>query len=94
MHNGNLSLTTEDGRPYTLAPACDMLPMGFAPLSGGGLRGNLSPVNLHASVKSAVWVRRWVWRLIFWAVFGRRAGFLKPSALALMGWPGISMTRA
>lgn len=57
MHNGNLSFTTEDGRPYALAPAYDMLPMGFAPLSGGGLRGHLSPVNLHASVKSEVWSR-------------------------------------
>jgi hypothetical protein len=57
MHKGNLSLTTEDGWPYALAPAYDMLPMGFAPLSGGGLRDKLSAVNLHASVKSAVWVR-------------------------------------
>ncbi len=57
MHNGNLSFTSDGGRPYALAPAYDMLPMGFSPLSGGGLSGNLSAVNLHASVKSEVWVR-------------------------------------
>jgi hypothetical protein len=32
----------QDGRPYALAPAYDMLPMGFAPLSGGGLRDKLT----------------------------------------------------
>lgn len=34
-----------------------MPPMGFLPLSGGGLRDKLPAVNLHASVKSAVWGR-------------------------------------
>lgn len=57
MHNGNLSFTSEHGRPYTLAPAYDMLPMGFAPRSGGGLSNSLSPVNLHASVSNAVWTQ-------------------------------------
>jgi hypothetical protein len=57
MHNGNLSFTSEQGRPYALAPAYDMLPMGFAPLSGGGLRDHLPAANLHASVRNAVWVR-------------------------------------
>lgn len=57
MHNGNLSFTSEHGRPYTLAPAYDMLPMGFAPRSGGGLPSRLSPVNLHSSVSNAVWSR-------------------------------------
>ena len=95
MHKGNLSLTTEDGRPYALAPACDMLPMGFTPLSGGGLRDQLSAVNLHASAKNAVWVWGLVaWRLIFWAACGPRAGFLNAFVLALMCWPGILATRA
>lgn len=57
MHNGNLSFTSEHGRPYTLAPAYDMLPMGFAPRSGGGLSNRLSPVNLHSSVSNSVWAR-------------------------------------
>lgn len=34
-----------------------MLPMGFAPLSGSGLRDKLPAVNLHVSVNSAVWGR-------------------------------------
>jgi hypothetical protein len=57
MHNGNLSFTSEHGRPYTLAPAYDMLPMGFAPTSGGGLPDRLPPANLHASVANAVWAQ-------------------------------------
>ena len=57
MHNGNLSFTSEQGRPYALAPAYDMLPMGFAPRSGGGLPDSLPAANLHAGVRNAVWVR-------------------------------------
>ena len=57
MHNGNLSLLNDQGRPYTLAPAYDMLPMGFAPHSGGSLPTQLPPPSLHASVRSAVWVQ-------------------------------------
>lgn len=57
MHNGNLSFTSEQGRPYALAPAYDMLPMGFAPRSGGGLPDSLPAANLRASVSNAVWAR-------------------------------------
>lgn len=31
MHGGNLSFLTEQGQPYQLAPAYDMVPMAFAP---------------------------------------------------------------
>lgn len=31
MHGGNLSFLTEEGRPYQLVPAYDMVPMAFAP---------------------------------------------------------------
>lgn len=34
MHHGNLSFINSNGRPYGLAPAYDMLPMGFAPQNG------------------------------------------------------------
>jgi len=60
MHNGNLSFTNRDeqhARPYVLAPAYDMLPMGFAPRASGELSENLQPANLHASVANAVWGR-------------------------------------
>lgn len=57
MHNGNLSFTSEHGRPYGLAPAYDMLPMGFAPRSGGGLPDTLTPVNLRSSVGADTWIR-------------------------------------
>lgn len=57
MHNGNLSFVSELGRPYALAPAYDMLPMGFAPKAGGGLPEQLPPANLHPSVKNATWFR-------------------------------------
>ena len=55
MHPGNLSFISEGGRPYALAPAYDMLPMAFAPRSGGGLSHTLAPLDLHASVAPAVW---------------------------------------
>lgn len=55
MHTGNLSFVSEHGRPYQLAPAYDMLPMGFAPKSGGGLPTELPEAKLHASIPPEVW---------------------------------------
>ena len=55
MHAGNLSFVSDRGRPYALAPAYDMLPMAFAPRSGGGLSSQLSPLDLHPSVAHEVW---------------------------------------
>lgn len=55
MHAGNLSFVSEHGRPYGLSPAYDMLPMAFAPRSGGGLSSQLQPVELHPSVAHEVW---------------------------------------
>lgn len=57
MHNGNLSFVAEHGRPYQLAPAYDMLPMAFAPRSGGALPADLPPARLHASIDAASWQR-------------------------------------
>jgi len=57
MHNGNLSFTSEHGRPYGLAPAYDMLPMGFAPRSGGSLPDTLASANLRACVDADTWAR-------------------------------------
>lgn len=55
MHAGNLSFVSGHGRPYALAPAYDMLPMAFAPRSGGGLSSQLPPLDLHPSVAHEVW---------------------------------------
>lgn len=55
MHNGNLSFIGDGAAPYALAPAYDMLPMAFAPRSGGALPDSLPPVRLHASVSATTW---------------------------------------
>lgn len=57
MHHGNLSFIGEHGRPYHLAPAYDMLPMAFAPRSGGTLPDGLPSVRLHPDVQPEVWRR-------------------------------------
>ncbi len=61
MHHGNLSFVSAHGRPYdrldALAPAYDMLPMGFQPRSGGALTDTLNPATLHAAVGPLVWRR-------------------------------------
>jgi hypothetical protein len=59
MHHGNLSFISERGRPYTLAPAYDMLPMGFAPRASGAVPAELPPTHLHASVGNATWRQAW-----------------------------------
>lgn len=55
MHAGNLSFISRHGRPYQLAPAYDVLPMGFAPRSGGALVDTLAPASLSASVDGETW---------------------------------------
>lgn len=55
MHAGNLSFIVRQGRPYQLAPAYDVLPMGFAPRSSGALVNTLPPATLTPSVDGALW---------------------------------------
>ncbi len=61
MHHGNLSFISAHERPGdppdALAPAYDMLPMGFQPRSGGALTDTLNPATLHAAVGPLVWRR-------------------------------------
>lgn len=57
MHNGNLSFIAEHGRPYAIAPAYDMTPMGFAPRSGGGLPDSIAAPNILADVPNDIWRR-------------------------------------
>ena len=55
MHGGNLSFTSEHGRPYQAAPAYDMTPMAFAPSSSGKLPDAVPVAQLHASVRNGQW---------------------------------------
>jgi len=55
MHAGNLSFLTRQGRPYQLAPPYDVLPMGFAPRSGGAIVDKLPPATLSAAVEGEIW---------------------------------------
>lgn len=55
MHTGNLSFVSEQGRPYDLAPAYDMLPMGFAPRSDGALPAALPDATIHAHIGPELW---------------------------------------
>jgi hypothetical protein len=57
MHAGNLSFVSEHGRPYQLAPAYDMLPMGFAPRTGGEIPTTLSLARIHSYISPGVWHR-------------------------------------
>lgn len=55
MHHGNLSFISSHGRPYHLAPAYDILPMGFAPKSGGELVNSLRAIALPEVISVAIW---------------------------------------
>ncbi len=55
MHAGNLSFISSYGRPYQLAPAYDVLPMGFAPRTSGAVVDTLPPASLSAAVDSEIW---------------------------------------
>ncbi|MCU6671566.1 type II toxin-antitoxin system HipA family toxin YjjJ [Enterobacteriaceae bacterium H4N4] len=55
MHHGNLSFISGRGRPYNLAPAYDILPMGFAPKAGGELVNTLRPATLPDTIGGDVW---------------------------------------
>lgn len=57
MHPGNLSFVSDHGQPYALAPAYDMLPMGFSPRSSGALTDTLAPAVLRSAVAPLTWVR-------------------------------------
>lgn len=55
MHAGNLSFVSDRGRPYSLSPAYDMLPMAFSPTSGGVIRDTVSNAYIHSSVDGETW---------------------------------------
>ncbi|ATA22474.1 type II toxin-antitoxin system HipA family toxin YjjJ [Gibbsiella quercinecans] len=55
MHHGNLSFISRHGRPYHLAPAYDILPMGFAPRTGGAIVNELRPASLPEVISGDTW---------------------------------------
>ncbi|WP_049291618.1 type II toxin-antitoxin system HipA family toxin YjjJ [Franconibacter helveticus] len=55
MHHGNLSFISSHGRPYRLAPAYDILPMGFAPKSGGEIVNTLRAATLLDAISGEIW---------------------------------------
>jgi hypothetical protein len=55
MHHGKLSFISRDGRPYHLAPAYDILPMGFAPRTGGAIVNELRPASLPEVISRDIW---------------------------------------
>ena len=57
MHAGNLSFVSDHGRPYDLAPAYDMLPMGFQPRSSGALPTELGGLTPQAGIEAETWQR-------------------------------------
>jgi hypothetical protein len=55
MHAGNLSFVSDQGSPYALSPAYDMLPMTFSPTTGGVVRDVVATAHLHPAVDGATW---------------------------------------
>ncbi|KEY59881.1 type II toxin-antitoxin system HipA family toxin YjjJ [Serratia sp. DD3] len=55
MHHGNLSFINSHGRPYHLAPAYDILPMGFAPRASGAIVNELQPASLPEVISGDIW---------------------------------------
>ena len=75
MHTGNLSFVTEQGRPYQLAPAYDMLPMAFAPKSGGAIPESLPEAQIHAHIPPAAWRKAEAVARGYLAELRRESGF-------------------
>lgn len=74
MHAGNLSFLSDGELPCGLAPAYDMLPMGFAPRSGGAMPDTLGPVRLAPGVPAAVWRQAHAWALDYLLRLGAHPG--------------------
>jgi hypothetical protein len=55
MHAGNLSFVGDQGPPFSLSPAYDMLPMAFGPTAAGMLQDTVPKAHLHAAVDGAAW---------------------------------------
>lgn len=74
MHNGNLSFVAEQGKPYEMAPAYDMLPMAFRPGSGGDLPDSLNRALLPSCIPLPAWRQALVLAESYLARMGAQAG--------------------
>lgn len=68
MHHGNLSFISSHGRPYRLAPAYDILPMGFAPRTGGAIVNELRPASLPEVISGDIWQEALGWAENFFVI--------------------------
>lgn len=75
MHAGNLSFVSRHGRPHQLAPAYDVLPMGFAPSASGTVADALPPALLSAAVDGDTWREALHLAEIFFAMVSDCDGF-------------------
>ncbi len=75
MHTGNLSFVSEHGRPYQLAPAYDMLPMAFAPKSGGTIPSTLPDATIHANISPGMWRNAEIVARAYLTTLRRETGF-------------------
>ena len=75
MHTGNLSFVTEQGRPYQLAPAYDMLPMAFAPRSGGAIPESLPEAQIYAHISPTAWKKAVAVAHAYLVALRRETGF-------------------
>ncbi len=57
MHRGNLSFVTSGGRPYSLSPAYDILPMCFSPKTSGEVPDTLTPIVVSGHASQDNWIR-------------------------------------
>ncbi|MGX5914799.1 type II toxin-antitoxin system HipA family toxin YjjJ [Aliidiomarina sp. Khilg15.8] len=66
MHLGNLSVLNTSGRPYSLAPVYDMLPMHFAPTAGGDLPAQTRDIRLCHNIERVHWETAYSLALTLW----------------------------
>lgn len=88
MHPGNLSFIAAETPPYALAPAYDMLPMAFAPRSGGDLPMTLTSAPLPPAIGAEAWHRALGIARDYLARLQEEAGFsadFRPCIQALAG---------
>ncbi|RUO79974.1 hypothetical protein CWI84_08415 [Idiomarina tyrosinivorans] len=66
MHLGNVSVENCGGRPLSLAPIYDMLPMHFSPKPNGDLPSSVFPIRTTARVSKVCWQAAYQMALDFW----------------------------
>lgn len=65
MHAGNLAFFLTAPK-LTLTPACDMLPMRFAPNSAGYMLEQAPALKLESTIRREVWLRALIMAQRYW----------------------------